>query len=88
MTCYDAIPARSAGDLPYELAAERYAALRDERDRTRAAVVAAGTSDDATTVGEGAIHRVRGVVGRRLVALGSAIDPAPLSRSSSRSAGR
>lgn len=88
MTCYDPAPARSAGDLPYELAAERYAAIREEHDRSRAAIVAARPDEDRATAEPGAIHRVRGVVGRRLVAVGSAIDPAPLSRSSSRSAGR
>jgi hypothetical protein len=75
MTCFDPAPTQSAFDLPIELAATRPATLRDERTQARLAAVASGTDPDVT--GSPTLTQLRRAVGRRLVALGSAIDPAP-----------
>jgi len=82
MTCFDPIPAHAAFDLPVELAATRPATLRHERTQARLAAAASGIDPDAT--GSWTISQLRRAVGRRLVALGSAIDPAPSSGVSSR----
>lgn len=88
MTCHDPMPTRSALDIPAELAAERHASLREARDRARTATIAASGGAGLADDDPGAVHRIRGVVGRRLVALGSAIDPAPFGPSRARPAGR
>ena len=75
MTCHDPMPTRSALDIPAELAAERHASLRDEQDRARTAAFAAKGRAGLAADDPGAVHWIRGGVGRRLVTLGSAIRP-------------
>lgn len=70
----------SALDLPFEIGAERLAFLRNERAWASLAATARG-ADSCTPA---SVYRLRRVIGRRLVAIGSAIDPAidapPLAR--------
>jgi hypothetical protein len=82
MPCFDPVPTPSAFDLPIELAATRPVTLRDERTQARLAAVASGMDPNAT--GSTTLSQLRRAVGRRLVALGSAIDPAPSAGISSR----
>jgi len=74
VTCFEPTPTRSAWDLPVEVAAERPAALRREGARDRLVAIARGEDPDPADAGP--MHRIRRAVGRRLVAIGSAIDPA------------